>query len=58
MIDKLVNEGKLVPDSIVNSLIEKRLTQDDCRINGWVLEGYPLTEEQFFFMNALRLAPT
>ena len=33
-----------IPDNIVNQLIEKRLKQSDCRVNGWVLEGFPYTK--------------
>jgi adenylate kinase len=36
--------GNLVPDQIINTLVEKRIMQSDCRVNGWVLEGYPITE--------------
>ncbi|QRG86608.1 adenylate kinase [Bulleidia sp. zg-1006] len=32
--------GKLVPDSLVNDMVEDRLRQDDCA-NGYLLDGFP-----------------
>ena len=32
--------GKLVPDSLVNDMVEDRLQQDDCA-NGYLLDGFP-----------------
>lgn len=42
----MMEHGELVPDDIVMSLVDKRLEQSDCRINGWVLDGFPKTPEQ------------
>jgi len=39
------NQGKLVPDDITNSLIEKRLSKKDCA-GGFILDGYPRTIDQ------------
>jgi adenylate kinase len=36
--------GTPVPDAIINSLVEQRLKESDCRVNGWVMEGFPETE--------------
>ncbi len=43
--ESYVNEGKLVPDTLVIDLMRDRLTQADMK-NGWVLEGYPRTAFQ------------
>ena len=42
----MMEQGELVPDDIVMSLVDKRLDQSDCRVNGWVLDGFPKTPEQ------------
>ena len=49
----MMEHGELVPDDIVMSLVDKRLEQSDCRINGWVLDGFPKTPEQLqLFQNS------
>lgn len=32
--------------------------QSDCRVNGWVLEGYPITESQINHFKAMNLKAT
>jgi adenylate kinase len=44
-IDTLLAAGKLVPDDMVNSLLETRLAEADCR-DGFLIDGYPRTVEQ------------
>jgi adenylate kinase len=44
-IDELLAEGKLVPDELVNRLLEARLAEADCR-DGFLIDGYPRTVEQ------------
>jgi adenylate kinase len=39
------NAGALVPDDLVNRLVEERLGQDDCQ-KGFLLDGYPRTVAQ------------
>ena len=48
----------MVPDHIVNGLVEKRLQQTDCRVNGWVLDGFPKTKAQINLLKAIRANPT
>lgn len=43
--DALMKEGNLVPDSLITSMIDRRLDQDDCR-NGFILDGFPRTVAQ------------
>ena len=43
--DALMKEGNLVPDSLITSMIDKRLDKDDCR-NGFILDGFPRTVAQ------------
>ena len=48
-----VEKGLLVPDSVVNKVIEKGLRQENCK-NGFILDGYPRTIDQAEFLeNAL-----
>ena len=35
-----MDEGKLVPDSLVIELVKSRITQDDCK-NGMIFDGFP-----------------
>lgn len=43
VISKCIHEGKMVPDDIIIPLIEARIKQSDCKVNGWVMEGFPQT---------------
>lgn len=45
LIISYLNQGKLVPQDIVDSILEERLNQNDCQ-NGYILDGYPRTMEQ------------
>lgn len=42
---KYMDEGGLVPDSIIMEIMEERLTDTDCR-NGFILDGFPRTISQ------------
>jgi len=51
-------KGDRIPDDYVNNLMYQRLTQPDVKALGFVLDGYPRTEDQFKFMrNELNLDP-
>jgi adenylate kinase len=41
-----VEKGELVPDPILIEFIRERLTRDDAKGKGWLLEGYPRTAFQ------------
>lgn len=41
----LMEAGKLVPDALVNTLVEERLRRPDCA-EGFILDGYPRTPAQ------------
>jgi len=41
----LLKSGKLVPDDLVNELVEIRIAEPDCR-SGIILDGYPRTVNQ------------
>lgn len=57
-ISDAIDAGEMVPDHIINGLVEKRLQQTDCRVNGWVLDGFPKTKAQINLLKAIRANPT
>ena len=42
---KFMNSGQLVPDSLILDMMQKRLTEQDCK-NGYILDGFPRTIPQ------------
>jgi adenylate kinase len=58
VITAAMNDGKLVPESIIIPLVEQRLKQSDCRVNGWVLEGFPQNEAQINLLRSLKITPS
>ncbi len=44
-IDEYVSKGNLVPDNLAIELVEKRLSEPDCK-NGVILDGFPRTVVQ------------
>ena len=40
-----MDNGKLVPDSVVIGIIKDRIKDDDCQ-NGFILDGFPRTTSQ------------
>ncbi|MBO3770083.1 MAG: adenylate kinase [Thermoproteota archaeon] len=51
-ISSYVSSGKLVPDDVVNAVMEKRLSKEDCK-NGFILDGYPRTVNQAEFLDRI-----
>jgi len=41
IISKCMNKGALVPDDIVNTLMQERLSKSDCSMRGWIIDGFP-----------------
>jgi adenylate kinase len=41
-----MENGDLVPDSLITEICLHRLSQHDCITRGWVLDGFPRTEGQ------------
>ena len=46
IIANCIDNGLAVPDEIINKLVGDRIQSSDCRVNGWVLEGFPKTKNQ------------
>lgn len=51
-ITEIMNEGKLVPDTLTNELVEERILNMDCA-NGYILDGYPRTVAQAEFLDGI-----
>lgn len=41
----------------MNTVVENRLNQTDCKLNGWVIEGFPITKPQVNLLKAMRIKP-
>ena len=49
--DELMQQGKLVPDELVNEMVADRLTQSDCS-RGYILDGFPRTINQATWLDS------
>jgi adenylate kinase len=56
----IMKSGGLVPDEIVNKMVEERIEEPDC-VNGFILDGYPRTVNQAKLISGVlkgkRIAP-
>lgn len=41
-----IDKGELVPDEVTDGIVKERLSQDDIKEKGFLLDGYPRTIEQ------------
>jgi len=48
----------LVPNELIIDLVKTRLEKPDCKINGWILDGCPTTNEQIAALNDLGFVPS
>lgn len=39
-------------------LVDARLRMSDCRVNGWVLDGFPQNETQVNLLRSMRIKPS
>ncbi|KAF3783994.1 Adenylate kinase 5 [Nymphaea thermarum] len=46
MVKKFMENGLLVPDDIVTDIVKARLSRQDAKEKGWLLDGYPRTLAQ------------
>lgn len=52
-----MHDGKLVPDSLIVGMVRRRLQQEDCILNGWLLDGFPRNREQAMALDAEGFSP-
>ncbi len=45
LAEQYINNGKLVPDDVIVSIVKERLSQPDCE-KGFILDGFPRTTAQ------------
>lgn len=50
-------KGQKLPDDILLRLIDSRMQQSDCRMNGWVIDGFPETDEQVNLLKSVMIRP-
>jgi adenylate kinase len=51
-VEAVMRAGRLVPDELVNRIVEGRLAQPDCA-RGFILDGYPRTVPQARMLDAM-----
>lgn len=49
-IKEIIEKGKLISDDIVCHVIKTRIQKKDC-INGFLLDGFPRTQKQAFYLS-------
>lgn len=53
-----MDDGQLVPDELVISMLKERIFQDDCEQKGWLLDGFPRTEVQAQALTDANIVPS
>ena len=56
-LQEAAENGDPIPDEIILRLVDERIRQSDCRVNGWVLDGFPETESQVNLLKSMRINP-
>lgn len=51
-------KGELVDEGTVIKLLKNRLSEKDCALQGYILEGYPKNATQLEYMKDLKIEPT
>lgn len=57
-VQQALEKGEEIPDEVVLRLIDARLKQSDCIVNGWVLDGFPQTDAQIQLLRAAKIKPS
>jgi len=57
-ISTSIQNGELVPDDLIMSIIERRLSETDCKVNGWVMDGFPKTLQQVTLLKTMKIKPS
>jgi adenylate kinase len=50
--------SEMIDSFLLEKLIEDRVSKKDCKLQGFVLEGYPKNKDQFENIKNLKLNPT
>ncbi|XP_057995553.1 adenylate kinase 5, chloroplastic isoform X2 [Hevea brasiliensis] len=54
---EFMNAGRLVPDEIVAAMVTARLSREDVKQKGWLLDGYPRSLAQAESLEKLKIRP-
>ncbi|KHG11723.1 hypothetical protein F383_12230 [Gossypium arboreum] len=54
---EFMNSGRLVPDEIVTAMVTVRLSRQDAKEKGWLLDGYPRSFAQAQSLEELNIRP-
>ncbi|KAL1325564.1 hypothetical protein HN51_035620 [Arachis hypogaea] len=54
---EFMNSGRLVPDEIVTAMVAARLSREDAKQRGWLLDGYPRTFSQAESLEKMQIRP-
>ena len=54
---EFMTKGQLVPDSLIIEIVKERLSQDDVRQQGWLLDGFPRTRAQAMSLQVSGVIP-
>ncbi|XP_059455394.1 adenylate kinase 5, chloroplastic isoform X2 [Corylus avellana] len=54
---EFMNAGRLVPDEIVTAMVTSRLSREDAKERGWLLDGYPRSFSQAQSLEKLKIRP-
>ncbi|CAK7338514.1 unnamed protein product [Dovyalis caffra] len=54
---EFMNAGRLVPDEIVTAMVTARLSLEDAKKKGWLLDGYPRSAAQAESLEKLNIRP-
>ncbi|KAL5839892.1 hypothetical protein ACOSQ4_012500 [Xanthoceras sorbifolium] len=54
---EFMNAGQLVPDEIVTAMVTARLSREDVKEKGWLLDGYPRSFAQAQSLEKLKIRP-
>jgi adenylate kinase len=57
-IRESLEKGEPIPDEIILRLVDTRLRQSDCRVNGWVLDGFPENDAQVNLLKTMKIKPS
>merc|ERR1711862_342899 len=52
-----MDNGKLVPDELIINIVKERLQENDCKIQGWLLDGFPRTYAQAKALSSMGINP-
>ena len=52
-----LKSGEIVPDETIINIILERLQQLDCVSKGWILDGFPMTQDQATAMRTVGIVP-